>query len=122
MNKEIKRLIDLLSKDHTLNKEELLSLLKGLDTEEKEYLYKEADKVRKEIYGNKVYARGLIEFTNYCKNDCFYCGIRKSNRKAERYRLTKEEIIDCCHNGYSLGFRTFVLQGERMAILQMTYW
>lgn len=111
MNKEIKRLIDLLSKDHTLNKEELLSLLKGLDTEEKEYLYKEADKVRKEIYGNKVYARGLIEFTNYCKNDCFYCGIRKSNRKAERYRLTKEEIIDCCHNGYSLGFRTFVLQG-----------
>ncbi len=62
-------------------------------------------------FQNKVYIRGLIEFTNYCKNDCYYCGIRCSNNNAARYRLTKEEILSCCLNGYELGFRTFVLQG-----------
>lgn len=63
------------------------------------------------VYGKDVFIRGLIECTNYCKNDCFYCGIRRSNRCAERYRLTPEEILDCCQEGYRLGFRTFVLQG-----------
>ena len=58
-----------------------------------------------------MYTRGLIEFTNYCKNDCYYCGIRRSNPNAKRYRLTEEEILACCENGYELGFRTFVLQG-----------
>jgi len=62
-------------------------------------------------FGNKIYIRGLIEFTNYCKNDCYYCGIRCSNNKAIRYRLSKGEILSCCQNGYELGFRTFVLQG-----------
>ncbi|MGL5206047.1 MAG: [FeFe] hydrogenase H-cluster radical SAM maturase HydE [Acidaminococcaceae bacterium] len=62
-------------------------------------------------FGHNIYIRGLIEFTNYCKNDCYYCGIRCSNQKARRYRLTKEQILSCCHNGYQLGFRTFVLQG-----------
>ena len=62
-------------------------------------------------FGNKIYIRGLIEFTNYCKNDCYYCGIRCSNNKANRYRLNKEQILSCCANGYKLGFRTFVLQG-----------
>ncbi len=70
-----------------------------------------ADAVRREHYGNAVYIRGLIEFTNYCKNDCYYCGIRRSNRCAERYRLTLEDILECCREGYQLGFRTFVLQG-----------
>ena len=70
-----------------------------------------ADAVRREYYGMDVYIRGLIEFTNYCKNDCFYCGIRRSNRCAERYRLTKEDVLECCKEGYALGFRTFVLQG-----------
>ncbi len=70
-----------------------------------------ADAVRREHYGTDVYIRGLIEFTNYCKHDCLYCGIRRSNRCAERYRLTKEEILECCEEGYALGFRTFVLQG-----------
>lgn len=65
----------------------------------------------KKYYGTDVYTRGLIEFTNYCRNDCYYCGIRNGNRNAQRYRLTKEEILDCCANGYELGFRTFVLQG-----------
>lgn len=63
------------------------------------------------IYGKQVFIRGLIEFTNYCKNDCKYCGIRRSNSRADRYRLTEEEILSCCENGYGLGFRTFVLQG-----------
>lgn len=67
--------------------------------------------LRKKYYGKKVFMRGLIEFTNYCKNDCFYCGIRKSNQNIKRYRLTGEQIINCCKNGYELGYRSFVLQG-----------
>lgn len=70
-----------------------------------------ADSVRRKIYGDEVYIRGLIEFTNYCKNNCYYCGIRRDNQNAVRYRLDKEEILLCCKEGYSLGFRTFVLQG-----------
>lgn len=70
-----------------------------------------ADKVRRAIYMDEVYIRGLIEFTDYCRNDCYYCGIRKSNSEAQRYRLTEEDILNCCDEGYGLGFRTFVLQG-----------
>ena len=70
-----------------------------------------ADAVRRERYGDAVFLRGLIEFTNYCKNNCLYCGIRASNRNADRYRLSKEEILSCCREGYALGYRTFVLQG-----------
>ena len=76
-----------------------------------EELKQHADAVRREQYGNKVYLRGLIEFTNYCKNNCYYCGIRRDNRNVSRYRLTQEEILECCREGYQLGFRTFVLQG-----------
>lgn len=64
-----------------------------------------------EVYGDKVYMRGLVEISSYCKNDCLYCGIRRSNKNAERYRLTPQQILDCCETGYGLGFRTFVLQG-----------
>ncbi len=74
-------------------------------------LFARADEVRRQYYGTDVYIRGLIEFTSFCRNDCYYCGIRRSNRKARRYRLTKEEILRCCREGYALGFRTFVLQG-----------
>ncbi len=74
-------------------------------------LAQKADKIRREIYSNNLFIRGLIEISNICKNDCFYCGIRKSNRSCQRYRLTAEEILSCCDTGYSLGFRTFVLQG-----------
>lgn len=70
-----------------------------------------ADEVRQKYYGKKVFLRGLIEISSYCKNDCLYCGIRRSNKNAERYRLTREEILSCCENGYELGFRTFVMQG-----------
>ena len=74
-------------------------------------LFKKADEIRRVHYGTDVYIRGLIEFTNHCINNCYYCGIRAGNKNAIRYRLTKEEILDCCHEGYNLGFRTFVLQG-----------
>ena len=69
-------------------------------------LFEAADRVRRAHYGDAVYIRGLIEFTNYCKNNCYYCGIRRDNRCAERYRLTKEQILACCEEGYALGFRT----------------
>lgn len=75
------------------------------------YLYEKARKRQNEHFGRAVYLRGLIEFTNYCRNDCYYCGIRRSNRNCERYRLTKEQILRCCEAGYALDFRTFVLQG-----------
>ncbi|MGN0659136.1 MAG: [FeFe] hydrogenase H-cluster radical SAM maturase HydE [Emergencia sp.] len=73
-------------------------------------LFYAADQVRRGSYGEDVYIRGLIEFSNYCRNDCFYCGIRRSSRQVVRYRLTKDEILACCFEGYTLGFRTFVLQ------------
>ena len=74
-------------------------------------LFQAADRVRRQRYGTDVFVRGLIEFTNYCRNDCYYCGIRRSNAHVQRYRLTPEEILACCTEGYALGFRTFVLQG-----------
>ena len=103
--------IDRLRKDRTLPREEMRLLLTTLTKEEEAWLCKNADEVRREHYGTDVYLRGLIEFTNYCRNDCLYCGIRRSNRNARRYRLTTEEILDCSDKGYLLGFRTIVLQG-----------
>jgi len=94
-----------------LPKEELLTMLEDFDETDRAYAASLADTLRRKYYGNAVYVRGLIEFTNYCRNDCFYCGIRKSNHQVERYRLTLEEILECCEAGYELGFRTFVLQG-----------
>lgn len=88
----------------------------ALCTKEEACLFESARAVREEAYGKDVYLRGLIEFTNYCRNDCYYCGIRRSNQRADRYRLSREEILECCRQGYALGFRTFVLQGgEDMA-------
>ena len=104
-------LIDKLEKEHILSKSELTEIITGHTPETDEYLFAKARSVREKIYGKDVYMRGLIEFTNYCKNDCLYCGIRRSAKNAERYRLTEEQILDCCEIGYRLGFRTFVLQG-----------
>ncbi len=89
--------------------DELLTLLKTSDADAA--LFEQADAVRRRIYGTDVWIRGLIEFTNYCKNNCYYCGIRKDNFQLERYRLSQAEILACCTEGYALGFRTFVLQG-----------
>ncbi|MDO4312394.1 MAG: [FeFe] hydrogenase H-cluster radical SAM maturase HydE [Eubacteriales bacterium] len=112
-------------KNNNLTKEEFIELIRFAEQDDaiRQMLADEAVRLRKEHYGLDVYTRGLIEFTNYCKNDCYYCGIRRGNRNAERYRLTKEEILSCCEEGHKLGFRTFVLQGgedpyftdERMA-------
>ena len=107
----MKNLIDKLYEKNALSPEEYKALIDNRNPDLAEYLFEKAREVRILNYGHDVYIRGLIEFTNYCKNDCYYCGIRKSNLKAERYRLTKEQILSCCAEGYSLGFRTFVLQG-----------
>jgi biotin synthase len=102
-------MIEKLANTRNLSDNELTALLQS-DNYDNE-LFSAADKKRREIYGDEVYIRGLIEFTNYCKNNCYYCGIRRDNKNAVRYRLTKEEILACCDEGYRLGFRTFVLQG-----------
>lgn len=105
-------LIDTLYENHILSKSDLLTLLTHhQDAMLSHYLFEKARHTAQKHFGNKIYTRGLIEFTNYCKNDCYYCGIRRSNTLAQRYRLTKEDILNCCHSGYKLGFRTFVLQG-----------
>ena len=106
-----KQWIDLLEKEEKLPEEMWVALLKNRTEEDEAYAAGKARKIADQIYGKEIYIRGLIEFTNYCKNDCYYCGIRRGNVHAERYRLSMEDILECCAEGYSLGFRTFVLQG-----------
>ena len=103
-------LIEKLNNTHSLNKDEALQLIKQ-GAQHKNLLFALAQKTAQKSFGRQIFVRGLIEFTNYCKNDCYYCGIRRSNKNAARYRLTQEEILECCRAGYRLGFRTFVLQG-----------
>ena len=104
-------LVGKLYETHDLTDEELISLINSNDSEVSELLRQRADETRQEYYGKKVFLRGLIEISSFCKNNCFYCGIRRDNKNAQRYRLSREEIISCCENGYELGFRTFVMQG-----------
>lgn len=111
MREEIKEGIEALFRKQDVEDAVLRQLILLPEGEEAELLSKKADAVRQQIYGKKVFLRGLIEFTNYCKNNCYYCGIQRENKEADRYRLTKEEILSCCQSGYELGFRTFVLQG-----------
>ncbi len=94
-----------------LSLQDLSALLSGNDAALSEELRAAAQMTAQAVYGKKVFMRGLIEVSNHCKNDCYYCGIRKSNANADRYRLDKETILQCCRAGYALGFRTFVLQG-----------
>ena len=122
---DLNRLLIELIANSLLTKEGFVQLIDGRDTAivmasdragvlrttPRDVLQKRANEMRQRIFGNRIYTRGLIEFTNYCKNNCYYCGIRAGNRDAERYRLTQDEILDCCKTGYGLGFRTFVLQG-----------
>jgi biotin synthase len=107
----MRNLIDKLYREKVLSKIELVNLLRGIEEVDTQYLFSKSRAVADKFFGNKIYVRGLIEFTNFCKNDCYYCGIRKSNLNAQRYRLNKDEILSCCKQGYELGFRTFVLQG-----------
>jgi biotin synthase len=105
----MENIIEELYKNRDLPDDDLITLITNNKYEQK--LFEKADTARKEHYGTDVYIRGLIEISNYCKNNCFYCGIRADNQNVKRYRLEKEEILSCCKNGYELGFRTFVLQG-----------
>lgn len=111
MNKRLHDLIERLEKQRNLSLEEYEYLIANRSETAARLLAERAVSIRKKLYGNKVFIRGLIEISNICKNDCLYCGIRKSNKNCDRYRLTQEQIFSCAEEGYSLGFRTFVLQG-----------
>ena len=104
-------MIDKLEREHSLSLLEYKTLIEAEDDALRLYVANKAKKIANSIYDNFVYVRGLIEVGNYCHNDCFYCGIRKSNLNCDRYILDEEDILNCCKEGYELGFRTFVLQG-----------
>ena len=107
---EVKDLIDKLDREKMLSHEEWVTLLDDFTPEDRAYAAAKARELSLKKYGNKIYIRGIVEFSNHCKNDCLYCGIRRSNKDLSRYRLTDEEILSCCDEGYEYGFRTFVLQ------------
>jgi biotin synthase len=109
VNAEVQNIIDRLADGDDLSINEWTKIIgEDYDTT---YLFERADDIRRKYYGTDVYIRGLIEISNYCKNNCLYCGIRRDNESIERYRLSDEEILECASTGYELGFRTFVLQG-----------
>ena len=107
----IRNLIDKLHETHSLEMEEWEQLIADYTKEDLEYAAVLAREIAVREFGKKIYFRGIIEFSNFCKCDCYYCGIRKSNKNCQRYRLTEEDILECCREGYENGFRTFVLQG-----------
>lgn len=111
MDKEFKLIIDDVNGTKQISKDQLKYVLECEGEDNEEYLFEAARAVAEQIYRRDIYLRGLVEFTNYCKNDCYYCGIRHRNVNAKRYRLTEEEILGCCDMGETLGFKTFVLQG-----------
>lgn len=106
----MREIINRLVKEQDVNDEELLCLF-SLQEKDRKYLHAQARKKAQSIFGNKIYVRALIEISNYCKNNCYYCGIRNENKNLHRYRLTKDEILTCAKQAYDLGFRTLVLQG-----------
>ena len=111
MKNELFKLIDKLQKEHSLTEYEYENLITNYDSDLLAYSAETAREEAQKHYGNDIYIRGLVEISSFCKNDCYYCGIRRSNKNCSRYRLSKDEIIECCDEGYGLGFRTFVLQG-----------
>ncbi len=120
-----KNIIDQLYREQNLSRNDFIFLLKHFTEKDAAYIAAFARKEAQKIYGTSVFPRGLIEFTNYCKNNCYYCGIRSGNANASRYRLTEKQILSACENGYQLGYRSFVLQGgedpyfhdEKMAVI-----
>ena len=110
-DKTSSELLCLLSEKHHLSLSSFERILRERTEADEELAHQLARECTEKYYGRGVYTRGLIEFTNYCKNNCHYCGIQRGNQEVERYRLSKEEILSCCEEGYRLGFRTFVLQG-----------
>lgn len=113
----MKQWIDKLRQERTLRPEEFRQLLTGCDADSLRIINEQAREVSLRHFGNRIYIRGLIEISNCCRNNCYYCGIRKGNPNIERYRLTQESILDCCKQGYESGFRTFVLQGGEDPVL-----
>ena len=111
MNENPFVLIDRLAETHSLSVSEYQTLVLSETETLRTYAAQKADKIRRDIYGDSIYIRGLIEVSNVCRNDCYYCGIRASNRACDRYLLTDDQILSCCAEGYALGFRTFVMQG-----------
>lgn len=111
MMNDISYLIEKLRNEYSLSLEEYKTIVENFNEKNAEALRKYAVTERRAYYGNKIFIRGLIEISNFCKNDCYYCGIRRSNKNADRYRLSREEILSCVDEGFVLGFRTFVLQG-----------
>ena len=105
-----KELLKKLAAGEALDRDAYLALIRNREAVRDEAAQLACD-LRKQVYGDKIFIRGLIEFTNYCKNQCYYCGIRAGNPRVERYRLMPDEILKCAATGYELGFRTFVLQG-----------
>lgn len=108
---DVKAIIEKLYETNDATKEELLYLLDNIDDESKKLLMKRAHETRMKYYGNKVYMRGLIELTSFCQKDCLYCGLRRHNKEAQRYRLNLDEVLECVRKGDKLGYKTFVLQG-----------
>jgi biotin synthase len=108
---DIQNIVQKLTDTGDLTRDEIICLLEKRTPELQALLAEKASATARKYYGNKVFVRGLIEFTNYCRNDCYYCGIRCGNKNASRYRLTEDEIVECASRGYDLGFRTIVLQG-----------
>lgn len=111
INEQTRLLIDKLEQTNRLGYDEYLYILNNITSDDALYLQAKSRNVTNSTYGEVVFMRGLIEFTNFCTKDCKYCGIRKSNSKVDRYRLSLEQILDCCREGYRLGYRTYVLQG-----------
>ncbi len=108
---KVKKLIDKLNNTRSLEKEEYEFIIENYSQDDFLYAKGLAQENRYAYYKNKVYIRGLIEISNYCKNNCLYCGLGRDNKTCTRYRLTKEQILGCCKESYDLGFRTFVMQG-----------
>lgn len=104
-------LCDKLEKEHCLDMGEYVELIESFCPENAQYIFAKARLAANSVYSNIVFLRGLIEISSYCRNDCLYCGLRKSNKHAARYRLSRQQILECCEQGYALGLRTFVLQG-----------
>lgn len=111
MDQHSKTYLDQLAEGCKLTHEQFTHLIRNRDEESRAYAQELAHQAKLAVYGSKVFVRGLIEISNYCKNDCLYCGIRCSNRSCDRYRLTADQIMDCAAHGYSMGIRTFVMQG-----------
>lgn len=107
----INKLIETLKSNHEIDKESLIYLIENISEDEKKTLFQASKEIKEANYGDTVYMRGLIEFTNYCNKNCKYCGIRRDQKEAHRYRLSLEDVLKCCDQGYWLGYRTFVLQG-----------